>query len=103
MKYVIVESGSKQYKVKEGDIINVERIEAKGKKIDMDKILMAVDGDNVKIGKPVLSGVKVVAEVLGEEKGEKIKVFKYKKTEQYRKTIGHRQNYLKLKITKIEM
>lgn len=103
MKYVIIESGSKQYKVKEGDVINVERIETKDKKCDLDRVLMAVDGDKVKIGKPTLSDVKVAAEVLGEIKGEKIRVFKYQKTEQYRKTIGHRQNFLKLKITKIDM
>ncbi|OGF46994.1 MAG: 50S ribosomal protein L21 [Candidatus Firestonebacteria bacterium RIFOXYC2_FULL_39_67] len=103
MKYVIIESGARQYKVKEGDVFNVEKVETKGKEQTMDKVLMAVDGDKVKIGKPVLNDVKVIAEVIGEVKGEKIRVFRYRKTEQYRKTIGHRQQYTRLKITKIEV
>ncbi|OGF48101.1 MAG: 50S ribosomal protein L21 [Candidatus Firestonebacteria bacterium RIFOXYA2_FULL_40_8] len=103
MKYVIIESGARQYKVQEGDVFNVEKVETKGKEREMDKVLMAVDGDKVKIGKPVLKDVKVIAEVIGEVKGEKIRVFRYRKTEQYRKTIGHRQQYTRLKITKIEV
>ncbi|MFH1074389.1 MAG: 50S ribosomal protein L21 [Candidatus Firestonebacteria bacterium] len=103
MKYVIIESGARQYKVQEGDVFNVEKVETKSKERVMDKVLMAVDGDKVKIGKPVLSDVKVIAEVIGEVKGDKIRVFKYRKTEQYRKTIGHRQQYTRLKITKIEV
>lgn len=103
MKYAIIESGSKQYMVSEGDIINIERISTKDKEYNFNKILMAVDGENVKIGKPTLSDVKVVGEILGEVKGDKIRVFKYRKTEQYRKTKGHTQNYTKVKITKIEV
>jgi large subunit ribosomal protein L21 len=103
MKYAIIESGSKQYMVSEGDIINIERISTKDKEYNFNKILMAVDGENVKIGKPTLSDVKVVGEILGEVKGDKIRVFKYRKTEQYRKTKGHKQNYTKVKITKIEV
>lgn len=103
MKYVIIESGAKQYKVKEGDIFNVEKVDTKGKECTMDKVLMAVDGDKVKVGKPVLNDVKVFAEVIGQVKGDKLRVFKYRKTEQYRKTIGHRQQYTRLKITKIEV
>ena len=104
MKYVIIETGGKQYKVEEGDVFNIEKVEAASKKeCTMDKVLMAVDGEKVRIGKPVLNDVKVYAEILGEVKGEKIRVFKYKKTQQYRKTLGHRQNYTRLKITKIEL
>jgi len=103
MKYAIIESGSKQYMVSEGDIINIERISTKDKEYNFNKILMAVDGENIKIGKPTLSDVKVVGEILGEVKGDKIRVFKYRKTEQYRKTKGHTQNYTKVKITKIEV
>ena len=103
MKYVIIESGARQYKVKEGDIFNVEKVATTGKECTMDKVLMAVDGDKVKVGKPVLNDVKVFAEVIGEVKGEKLRVFKYRKTEQYRKTRGHRQQYTRLKITKIEV
>ena len=98
-----LETQANKYKVKEGDIFNVEKVETKGKERTMDKVLMAVDGDKVKVGKPVLNDVKVIAEVIGEVKGEKIRVFRYRKTEQYRKTIGHRQQYTRLKITKIEV
>lgn len=103
MKYAVVESGSKQYKVSEGDVINIERVSAKDKEYNFNKVLMSVDGENVKVGKPTLSDVKVIGEILGEVKGDKIRVFKYRKTEQYRKTIGHRQNYTKVKIVKIEI
>ncbi|MCX5776893.1 MAG: 50S ribosomal protein L21 [Candidatus Firestonebacteria bacterium] len=103
MKYVIIESGARQYKVKEGDVFNIEKVATTGKECAMDRVLMAVDGDKVKIGKPVLNDVKVIAEVIGEVKGDKIRVFRYRKTEQYRKTIGHRQQYTRLKITKIEL
>ncbi|MFH1824514.1 MAG: 50S ribosomal protein L21 [Candidatus Firestonebacteria bacterium] len=103
MKYAIIGAGGKQYKVSEGDVVNIERISTKDKEYNFDKVLMAVDGENVKVGKPTLSDVKVTGEILGEVKGDKIRVFKYRKTEQYRKTIGHRQKYTKVKITKIEI
>ena len=103
MKYAIIETGSKQYKVTEGDVIDVEKINAKDKEYNFDKVLMAVDGEKVKIGKPTLADVKVTGEILSQGKGEKIRVFKYRKTEQYRKTTGHRQNLTKIKILNINI
>jgi large subunit ribosomal protein L21 len=101
VKYAIIETGSKQYNVQEGDIISIERIDVKDKVYDFDKVLMAVDGDNVKIGRPLVNDAKVSCEIIGEERAEKIVVFKKRRREEYRRTRGHRQTYTKIKITKI--
>ncbi len=103
MKYAIIESGSKQYKVSEGDIIEVEKLATDKKEISIEKVLMAVEDSNVKIGQPVVSGAAVTAEVLGDEKGEKIRGLRYLKWEGQRKRYGHRQIHTKLKITKISL
>ena len=103
MKFAVIETGSKQYKVKEGDVILVEKLEPKGKEIKMDKVLFAKDGENIKIGQPIAAGVSVTAEVLGDEKDKKIRGLRYLKWEGQRKRYGHRQTHTKLKITKIAM
>jgi large subunit ribosomal protein L21 len=99
--FAVIKTGGKQYKVAEGDVLRVEKLESKDGNVVFDNILLVVNGE-VKLGKPVVSGAKVSAKVLEEGKGEKKMVFKFKsKTRQHKKK-GHRQPYTKIQITKIE-
>ena len=99
--FAIIKTGGKQYKVSEGDVIKVEKIEAEaGDKIEFDQVLM-VAGDDVKVGSPVVEGAKVSAEVLDQKKDKKIVIFKFKAKKNYRKKKGHRQPYTKIQIEKI--
>lgn len=100
--FAIIKTGGKQYKVSEGDIIKVEKIEAEaGDKIEFDQVLM-VAGDDVKVGSPVVEGAKVSAEVLDQKKDKKIVIFKFKAKKNYRKKKSHRQPYTLVKIEKID-
>ncbi len=102
--YVIVETGGKQYPVKEGDIFDVEKISAQaGEEVILDKILFASkDEKDVLVGDPYLEG-KVTCEVLGHKRGKKVLVFKFKRRKDYKKKQGHRQYYTKLKVKSIEI
>lgn len=98
--FAVIKTGGKQYKVAEGDVLRVEKLESKDGNIIFDEVLLVVNGE-VKLGQPVVSGAKVTAKVLEEGKGEKKMVFKFKsKTRQHKKK-GHRQPYTKIQITKI--
>jgi len=100
--YAIVLTGGKQYRVSPGDTIEVERLGAEeGSTIDLDKVLLVAHGDKVTVGTPTVQGAKVIAEVLGEEKGEKAIVFKYKPKAHYRRKKGHRQIHTRLAIREI--
>lgn len=100
--YAIVETGGRQYKVSPGDTIDADRLPAEeGSTIELDRVLLVADGDKVSVGRPTVEGAKVIAEVLGESKGEKIIVFKYKPKVHYRRKIGHRQIYTRLAIKEI--
>ena len=100
--YAIVETGGKQYKVSPGETIEVERLPAEGgSTIELDRVLLVADGGKVSVGRPTVEGTKVIAEVLGEGKGEKIIVFKYKPKVHYRRKTGHRQIYTRLVIKEI--
>ncbi len=97
--YAVIVSGGKQYKVSEGDIIEVEKLDAKaGDQVEM-PVLLTVDGDKVVAGKDVT--VKATAEVLGQGKDKKIIVFKYKAKKNIRKKQGHRQPFTRVKIVTI--
>ena len=99
--YAIIATGGKQYRVSEGDVIYIEKIDAQvDSTVSFDVLLMGNDGD-VKIGTPVVEGVKVEGKVVGQIRGEKIVVYKYKSKKTYRKKQGHRQPYTKVEITKI--
>ncbi len=98
--YAVIETGGKQYKVENGDVIEVERLDLEaGAKVELDAV-MTVDGDKVETGKPYLAK-KVKAEVIANGKGKKIVVFKYKAKKNERKKKGHRQQFTKLKILSI--
>ena len=99
--YAIIATGGKQYRVSEGDVIYIEKIDAQvDSTVTFDVLLMGNDGD-VKIGTPVVEGVKVEGKVVGQIRGEKIVVYKYKSKKNYRRKQGHRQPYTKVEITKI--
>ena len=99
--YAIISTGGKQYRVSEGDVIYIEKIDAQvDSTVSFDVLLMGNDGD-VKIGTPVVEGVKVEGKVVGQIRGEKIVVYKYKSKKNYRRKQGHRQPYTKVEITKI--
>jgi len=101
--FAVVETGGKQYKVNEGDIIFVEKLEAEaGSTVTLDRVLALSDGDSFKVGSPVLEGAKVTANVVKNGKGKKIYVMTYKPKKNEKKKNGHRQPYTKLQITKIE-
>lgn len=98
--YAIIETGGKQYRVQEGDELNVELLHAEGA-FKFDKVLFFTDGKNSHVGVPTVANCVVHAEVLGMDKGPKVIAFKYKRRKNYRRTVGHRQKYSRVKITKI--
>lgn len=99
--YAIIATGGKQYRVSEGDVLYIEKIDAEvDSTVSFDVLLVGNEGD-VKVGTPVVEGVKVEGKVVGQVRGDKIIVFKYKSKKNYRRKQGHRQPYTKVEITKI--
>jgi large subunit ribosomal protein L21 len=100
--YALIETGGKQYKVEEGDILSVERLKVdEGETVSFDKVLMISGEEGVRIGKPYIEGAVVEGEVLLHDKDKKIVVFKYKAKKNYRRKQGHRQPFTRVKINKI--
>jgi large subunit ribosomal protein L21 len=100
--YAIVETGGKQYKVQEGDVVYLERLPYEsGSEVVFDKVLVLSKESGVEFGAPVVEGAKVNAKILSHGKAKKIIVFKYKPKKGYRKKQGHRQLYTKVQIEKI--
>ena len=104
MKYAIIEDGGKQYKAVEGSIIEIDHYQSDiGEQVDLDRVLLLVNGEEVVVGKPLINGAKVETTVVGQIKGPKIVVFKYKPKIRYRVKSGHRQRYTQLRIDSIVM
>lgn len=102
MTYAIIETGGKQHRVKPGEILKVEKIEAAtGASIDFEKVLLVSDGENVKIGAPYVTGSKVTAEIVEQGRHDKIKIIKFRRRKHHMKQMGHRQWYTAIKITAI--
>ncbi len=100
--YAVIATGGKQYRVTEGQTLKVEKLTADvGASLDMDKVLMVANGDDIKIGKPYIDGGKVTATVKSHGRGEKIRIVKFRRRKHSRKTQGHRQSYTELEITGI--
>jgi large subunit ribosomal protein L21 len=97
--YAVIKTGGKQYRVAPGDVIEVELLDAKeGDEVKLDNVLMFADGDQIKIGAPLLSGAKVTAKVKSHGRSDKIRIFKMRRRKNYRRTQGHRQHYTKIEI-----
>lgn len=102
--YAIIKTGGKQYRVSEGDVISVEKLNvASGEKIVFDEILIVENNGEIQIGAPVVTGATVEGTVVQQGKEKKIVVFKYKPKKDYRKKQGHRQPFTRVKIEKISL
>ena len=100
--YAVIKTGGKQYRVGEGDLLRVEKINGEiGEVVEFEEILMIANGERVEIGRPVLNDSKVVGEIVEQGKGKKVIVFKSKRRKGYSKKQGHRQQYTVLKIKEI--
>jgi large subunit ribosomal protein L21 len=100
--YAVVKTGGKQYRVSQGATLKVEKIDAaEGADIELDRVLMVADGDDVKIGTPFLAGGKVMAKVRAHGRGPKVRIVKFKRRKHHLKRQGHRQWYTELEVTGI--
>ncbi|KGQ37132.1 50S ribosomal protein L21 [Gallibacterium genomosp. 1] len=101
--YAVFQSGGKQHRVSEGQVVRLEKLEvATGESVEFDSVLMVVNGEDVKIGAPVVTGAKVVAEVVSHGRGDKVKIVKFRRRKHSRKQQGHRQWFTEVKITGIQ-
>lgn len=101
--YAVVKTGGKQYRVQEGDVIYVEKLNNEvDATVELNEVLAVGTEEGIKVGAPVVEGAKVVAKVAAQGKAKKVIVFKYKSKKDYRRKNGHRQPYTKLVIEKIE-
>jgi large subunit ribosomal protein L21 len=100
--YAIIQTGGKQYRVEPGVTFRVESLPGdEGDLVELEDVLMVSDDGEVKLGNPTLPGAKVTAEVVGNGRGKKVTVFKYKAKTRYRRKNGHRQSYTELRVTDI--
>jgi large subunit ribosomal protein L21 len=100
--YAVIQTGVKQYRVSEGDTLRVEKLGAEeGASVDLDKVLMVANGEDIKIGKPYVDGGKVTATVKSHGRGKKVNIIKFKRRKHHMKRQGHRQWYTELEITGI--
>ncbi|HHX65324.1 MAG TPA: 50S ribosomal protein L21 [Chloroflexi bacterium] len=101
--YAVVETGGKQYKVMVGQTVDVERLDANvGDRVELDRVLMVSDGEDVQVGRPVVENARIAATVLEHGRGKKVIVFKYRAKQRYRRKKGHRQEYTRLRIDEIQ-
>jgi len=103
--YAVIETGGKQYRVEPGDVIDVELTTVSGKKVQkvkFDRVLLVADDKKVKVGTPIVAGAEVTGVLVDEVRGPKVRVFKMKRRKGYRRTRGHRQDLLRVKIDAIK-
>ena len=100
--YAIIESGGKQYRVEPGAVVALERIPGDvGTQVELDRVLLFSDGTTVRVGKPTLTGARVISKIVAQTRGEKIDVFKFKRRKKYRRKTGHRQELTQVRISEI--
>ncbi len=100
--YAVIKSGGKQHRVKAGQVVRLEKIEAEtGSNIDFEEVLMVADGDNVTLGQPLVDGATVTAEVVAHGRAKKVKILKFKRRKHHMKQMGHRQWFTEVKISDI--
>lgn len=101
--YAVVRTGGKQYRVAEGDVLRIERLElAPGDQVEFNEVLMIGDGENTQLGAPLLAGAKVVGEVRAQGRADKVKIIKFRRRKHFMKRQGHRQYYTEVKVTGIQ-
>ena len=100
--YAVMKSGARQYRAEVGDTIVVERLPAEvGQQVELGEVLLIAGGEQVEVGQPTVEGAKVLATVVAQEKGPKIRIFKYHPRKRYRRRAGHRQHYTRLRVDEI--
>jgi len=100
--YAVIVSGGKQYRVQEGHTLKLEKLAVEaGSNVEFDRVLLVADGDDVKIGAPVVEGAKVTAEVVSHGRAKKVHIMKFKRRKHHMKQMGHRQHFTEVKITGI--
>ena len=100
--YAVIVSGGKQYRVKEGQTVKLEKLAVEaGANVEFDRVLLIANGDEVKVGAPVVEGAKVVAEVVQHGRGDKVTILKFKRRKHHMKRQGHRQWFTEVKVTGI--
>jgi large subunit ribosomal protein L21 len=101
--YAVVATGGKQYKVEEGDVLRFEKLSGDvGDEVTFDQVLLIADGEEVRIGQPLVEGAMVKGNIIEQGKSKKVIVFKYKRRKRYRRKQGHRQQFTAVKISAIE-
>lgn len=101
--YAVIATGGKQYRVSEGAVLRVEKLDAEeGASIEFDRVLLVGNGDSVSVGRPFVDGSKVQAVVMSQGKARKVEILKFRRRKNYRRTKGHRQNFTQVKITGID-
>ena len=102
MLYAVIKTGGKQYRVAAGEKLKIEQIAADiGSEIVLDQVLLVADGDNLKMGRPLVTGATVQAKVLTQGRHDKVRIFKLRRRKHYQKHQGHRQNFTEIEITGI--
>ena len=102
--YAVIKTGGKQHRVTEGDVIDIEKINGdRGQAVVFDQILMVEKEGDIRVGRPVVEGAKVVGEIIAQTKGDKLTVYKTKKRKGYHKKTGHRQQLTSMKIKEISI
>ena len=97
--YAVIKTGGKQYRVSSGETLKIETIPGEvGSAIVLDKVLMLADGEQLKVGKPLLLGATVQATIISNGRGDKVRIFKMRRRKHYQKNQGHRQNYTEIRI-----
>jgi large subunit ribosomal protein L21 len=101
--YAVIKSGGKQYRVKEGDVLKLEKLPTEvGNVVEFNEVLMVADGDDVIVGAPTVEKAVVKAEVMAQARHSKVKIIKFRRRKHHRKQMGHRQYYTQVKVTAIE-
>src|ERR1700730_10732712 len=100
--YAVVRTGGKQYSVREGQQLDVEKLAGiEGDRIELTDVLLIGDGENLTVGSPTVPGARVITEVLGQNRAKKVIIFKYKRKTRYRRKLGHRQPFTRLAVREI--
>jgi len=102
MAHATFKTGGKQYRVSEGDFLDIEKLDVEpGSKPVFEEVLSVGDGESIRIGTPTVEGAKITAEVIEQRKGDKVIAYKYRRRKGYERTVGHRQKLTRIKITSI--